>query len=77
MLFPILRPSSLLVVVDKPDERQANRTASVLEYDRHRATSGSNEDKIGFRTLKLNRREIYKFADVESEGIKLPKLEST
>jgi len=37
MLFPILGPSSLPVVVAQPDERNANRTASVLEwYDRHR-----------------------------------------
>jgi len=36
-------------VVTQPDERHANRTASVLEwYDKHRAysiTSGSNEEK--------------------------------
>jgi len=38
MLFPTLGPSSLAVVVSQPDERHANRTASVLEwYDRHRA----------------------------------------
>jgi len=38
MLFPILGPSSLPVMVAKPDERHANTTASVLEwYDRHRA----------------------------------------
>jgi len=38
MLFPTLEPSSLPVVVAQPDERHANRTASVLEwYDRHRA----------------------------------------
>jgi len=38
MLFPILGPSSLPVVVTQPDERHANKTASVLEwYIRHRA----------------------------------------
>jgi len=38
MLFPILGPSSLLVVVVQPDERHATRTASVLKWhDRHRA----------------------------------------
>jgi len=35
------------VVVVQPDERHANRTASVLEwYDRHRyTTSGANEEE--------------------------------
>jgi len=43
MLFPILRPSSLLVLMAQPDERHVNWTSSVLEcYDRHRACS--NED---------------------------------
>jgi len=38
MLFPVLRPSSLPVVVTQPNERHANRPTSVLEwYDRHRA----------------------------------------
>jgi len=32
MLFPNLGPSSLPVVVAQPDERRANRTASVLEW---------------------------------------------
>jgi len=49
MLFPILGPSSLSVVMAQPDERHANRTASVLEwYDRHRAystTSGLNKEQ--------------------------------
>jgi len=49
MLFPILGPNSLSVVVAQPDERHANRTASVLEwYGRHRAhstTSGLNEEE--------------------------------
>jgi len=46
-----LGPSSLLVVVAQPDERHANKIASVLEcYDRHRAvtehtTSDSNEEE--------------------------------
>jgi len=31
MIFPILGPSSLPVVVAQPDERHANRIASVLE----------------------------------------------
>jgi len=40
MQFPILGPSSPLVVVAQPDERHANRTTSVLEwYDRHRLTA--------------------------------------
>jgi len=39
MLFPTLGPSSLPVVVAQPDERHANKAASVLEwYDRHRQT---------------------------------------
>jgi len=38
MLFPTLGPSSLPVVVAQPDEKHANRAASVLEwYDRHKA----------------------------------------
>jgi len=38
MLFPTLGPSSLPVVVAQPDERHANRIASVLAwYDRHKA----------------------------------------
>jgi len=47
MIFPILGPSSLPVVVAQPDERHANRAASVLEcYDTHRATtSDSNEEE--------------------------------
>jgi len=52
MLFPILEPSSLLVVVAQPDERQANKIASALEwYDRteHRTTSCSNKEEQLFR----------------------------
>jgi len=49
MLFPTLGPSSQLVVVAQPDERHANRAASLLEwYDRHRAmstTSSSSEEE--------------------------------
>jgi len=38
MLFPTLGPSSLSVVVAQPNEKHANRSASMLEwYDRHRA----------------------------------------
>jgi len=38
MLFPILRPSSLPIVVAQHGERHANGTAFVLVwYDRHRA----------------------------------------
>jgi len=47
MLFPILGPSSLPLVEAQPDERHANRTASMLEWnDRHSvySTSGSNEE---------------------------------
>jgi len=50
LLFPILGPSSLPVVVAQPDERYANRAASVLEwYDRHSnaehsTTSSSNKE---------------------------------
>jgi len=32
MLFPFLGPSNLPVVVAQPDERHANRTASVLQW---------------------------------------------
>jgi len=37
MLFPMLGPSSLpVVMVAQPDERRANKTASMLDcYDRH------------------------------------------
>jgi len=49
MLFPTLGPSRLLVVVVQPDERHANRTASVLEwYDSCRAYNiwfKSNEEE--------------------------------
>jgi len=47
MLFSNFGPSSLPVVVAQPDERHANRTASVLElYDKeHSTTSGSNEEE--------------------------------
>jgi len=50
MLFPILGSSSLPDVVALPDERHANRTASMLEwYDmtdtKHSITSGSNEEE--------------------------------
>jgi len=48
LLFPTLGSSSLPVVVAQaaqPDERHANRTASVLEwYVRHRAYSNEEED---------------------------------
>jgi len=47
MLFPTLRPSSLLVVVAQPDEKHANRAASVLECmtdTEHSKTSSSNEE---------------------------------
>jgi len=47
ILFPILGPSSLPVVVVQPDERQANRTASVLEWymtNTEDTTSGSNKE---------------------------------
>jgi len=49
MQFPILGLSSLPVAAAQPDERHANRRASVPErYDRHKArstTSGSNEEE--------------------------------
>jgi len=32
ILFPTLGPSSLPIVVTQPDERHANRTASMLEW---------------------------------------------
>jgi len=37
MLFTTLGPSSLPIVVAQPDERHANRIASVKWYDRHKA----------------------------------------
>jgi len=46
MLLPTLGSSSLSVVVAQPDERHANRTASVLSGltdTEHCTTSGSNE----------------------------------
>jgi len=41
----------------QPDERHANRTASVLEwYDRHRdTTSGSNEKEIILKFQKIRK----------------------
>jgi len=47
MLFPTLRPCSLPVVVAQPNERHANRTASLLEFgmtDTEHTTSRSNEE---------------------------------
>jgi len=50
-------PSSLPVVVAQPDQRHANRTASMLEwYDRHRAysiTSGSDKEEKHIVNLKF------------------------
>jgi len=50
MLFPTLRSSSLPVVVAQPDERNANRTVSVLESGmtdtEHSTISGSNEEVV-------------------------------
>jgi len=46
MLFPILGQSSLPVVVAQPDERYANRTASVLMTDTEHTTSGSHEKVV-------------------------------
>jgi len=54
MLLLILGPSSLPVVVAQPDERHANRTASVLLwYDRTQSitTSCSNEEDVNITSL--------------------------
>jgi len=57
MLFPTLGPSNLPVVLAQPDERHANRAASVLEwYDRLRAystTSNSNEEEKDFAIINV------------------------
>jgi len=47
MLFPILWPSNLPAVVAQPDERHANRTASVQSgmTDTEHTTFGSNEEE--------------------------------
>jgi len=47
MLFPTLEPSRLPIVVTQPDERHANRTASVWSgmTDTEHTTSGSNEEE--------------------------------
>jgi len=59
MLFPTLGPSSLPVVVAQPDERHANRAASVLEwYDRHRALKKNREVKLAY-ILNLDRDFEY------------------
>jgi len=58
MLFLKLGPSSLPIVVTQPNERHANRTASVLECmigTEHR-TSGSNKDH--FSTIGNRASEI-------------------
>jgi len=62
MLFPTLGPSNLPVVVAQPDERHANRTASVLEwYDRtEHTTSGSNEKE---EVKSLMKYLIWKFPE--------------
>jgi len=46
MPFPILRPSSLPVVMAQPDERHANRTVPGWSgmADTEHTTSGSNEE---------------------------------
>jgi len=55
MLFSILGPNSLSIVVAQPDETQANKTVTVLEwYDRHRA-------KIWFNNNYLNWQKITSF----------------
>jgi len=54
-VFHLGAKQSIPVVVAKPDERHANRTASVLEwYNRRRvysATSGSNEEEENLSDL--------------------------
>jgi len=61
MLFPILEPSSLLVVVDQPDERHANRIASVLEwYDRHRAYTSDSDEVVTCSAILNLRHRIKK-----------------
>jgi len=53
MLFSTLGPSSLPVVVAQPDERHANRAASVLEwYDRHRAIIFKKNSATSCKILK-------------------------
>jgi len=62
MLFLILGPSSLPVMVTQPDERHANRIASVLEwFDRHRAYS------IWFKWRRETNHQFY-----ENEFIIVP-----
>jgi len=52
MLFPIFGSSSLPVAVAQPDERHANRTASVLVVWQ---TFGSNELDLLNRNLQYNK----------------------
>jgi len=56
MQFPTLGPSSVTVVVAQPNERHANRTASVLDGmtdTEHSTTSDSNELVAVFGLLEL------------------------
>jgi len=57
MLFSVLRQSSRPVLA-QPDERHANRTASVLKwYDRNRHTiSRPNEEKYTLIYLNFNNK---------------------
>jgi len=51
--IPILGPSSLRVVMAQPNERHANRTASVLEwYDRHRAYNNCFKRRSDIKMIK-------------------------
>jgi len=64
MQFPTLGPSSLAIMVAQPDKRNANRTASLLEwYDRHihsKTSPGSNEVVVG-RLLNQNHLKVLDF----------------
>jgi len=48
MLFPSLGPSSLPVVVAQPDERHANRAASVLERNKEEERAWNWEFHVTF-----------------------------
>jgi len=57
MLFFFFGPSSLTVVVAHPDQRPANRTASMLEWNnRYHRTYSHN---IWFKRRRKNKSGVY------------------
>jgi len=73
MLFPTLWSSSLPVVVAQPDERHANRAASVLEW--YDTTSGSNEENVMKQiAVSVDKYTFYKNNFIRIRGSFLLKI---